>query len=58
MINSEEDAKVQEHYRTLLSYYKGNEAGLLNAYGMCQVRVGKKFIRLKTLFQSYLFCPC
>ena len=32
MINSEEDAKVQEHYRTLLSYYKGNEAGLLNAY--------------------------
>jgi len=25
---------------------------------MCQVRVGKKFIRLKTLFQSCLFCPC
>ena len=25
---------------------------------MCQVRVGKKFIQLKTLFQSCLFCPC
>ena len=32
LIDNEEDPKVQEHYRTLLSYYKGNEDGLLSAY--------------------------
>lgn len=32
MINSEEDAKVQEHYRTLQTYYESNVDGLLSAY--------------------------
>lgn len=32
MINSEENAKVQEHYRTLRSYYENNADGLLSAY--------------------------
>ena len=32
LIENEEDPKVQEHYRTLLSYYKSNEDGLLSAY--------------------------
>ena len=32
LIDNEEDPKVQEHYRTLLSYYKSNEDGLLSAY--------------------------
>ena len=32
MINSEEDPKVQEHYRTLQTYYESNVDGLLSAY--------------------------
>ena len=32
MINSEEDPKVQEHYRTLQTYYESNADGLLSAY--------------------------
>lgn len=32
MINSEEDPKVQEHYRTLQTYYERNVDGLLSAY--------------------------
>ena len=32
MINSEEDPKVQEHYRKLQTYYESNEEGLLSAY--------------------------
>ena len=32
MMNSEESPDVQEHYRTLLSYYKNNADGLLSAY--------------------------
>ena len=32
LIDNEEDPKVQEHYRTLLGYYKANEDGLLSAY--------------------------
>ena len=32
MINSEEDPKIQEHYRTLQTYYESNADGLLSAY--------------------------
>ncbi len=32
MINSEEDTKTQEHYRTLQTYYESNADGLLSAY--------------------------
>ena len=32
LINSEEDTSVQEHYRTLRSYYENNADGLLSAY--------------------------
>lgn len=32
MINSEEDTKIQEHYRTLQTYYESNVDGLLSAY--------------------------
>ena len=33
LIDNEEDAKTQENYRKLLSYYKSNADGLLSAYG-------------------------
>ena len=32
MVNSEDDPDVQDHYRKLQTYYKGNEDALLSAY--------------------------